>query len=77
MGVVRRAGNPVTSLVTLAEWPDQATVRMEQWLVASMAIGQWAYLEHDARLVAEWLVEDLSWTVPAEDTDPDCSESNS
>ena len=58
-----RTGEPTTSLATLAMLPDRATVRVEQWVVTAMTASQWAYLEHDARLVADWLVEELPWNI--------------
>jgi len=64
-----KAGDPATSLATLATLPDRATGQMEQWLAAAMGDPQWAYLGHDAHLVAQWLVEDLPWRVPAEDAE--------
>ena len=66
-----RTGDPATSLATLAALPDQATGRIEQWLVTTMDNRQWAYLGHDVRLVTQWLVEDLPWEISAGDAELD------
>ena len=57
--LAERTGDPVSSLATLATLPDQATGQIDQWLVTAMVDRQWAYLEHDARLVTQWFVQDL------------------